>query len=183
MRAVCDSTCVGVLISGDDGRYLMSSHFAWPDGYAPPAGHVSDWVLEPSYPDAARTLVSAQFRTDVKSLEPAGAGGWRGDRCCRPPGPQGAGHQWQIYTATLTSPPDPPRRHAHRTRWFTHADLQRLADRTAQYADGRVSDDEFFTQPGIQPVWVAFLADLAIITMTGTDLAAIDRVARTGGAL
>jgi hypothetical protein len=183
VRAVCDSTSVGVLITGDDGRYLMSAQAAWPDGIAPPAGHVTDWVLEPDYPAAARALVTARLRTDLKSLEPASTGGWRGDRCCRPTGPAGTGHQWQIYTATLTGIPAPPQGRARRTHWLTEARIQRLAYRTARYAHGRISDSEFFTQPGIQPVWVAFLASLGIITMTVTDLAAIDRLARTGDTL
>lgn len=183
MRAVCDHTCAGVLLTGPDGRYLMAARAAWPDGYAPPAGHVFDFDPGGSYPRAIHALAAAQLRASVTGLKETSAGGWRGDRCSRPAGPRGTGHHWRVYTAAVTGTVAPPRAHARRIRWVDARELQELAHRTAQYAHGRVSGSEFFARPGLQPVWVAFLADLGIITMPGPYLAAIDQIARTGGPL
>jgi len=180
-RAGCDNTSVGVLITGDDGRYLMSVRAAWPTGIAPPAGHVFDWDRAGSYPDAARALVAAELRLSVKSLDLAAAGGWQADRCGRPPGLRGAGHEWQIYAATALGTADPPRSRARHSRWLDPSEIQQLAVRTAQYAYGQLTDGQFHARPGIQPAWVTFLADLAIITMAGPALAVIDRLAQAGG--
>lgn len=181
LRAGCDNTMAGVLITAEDGRYLMLSHATWPDGIAPPAAHVRDYDRQGSYPGAVRALVAAQLRVSVRSLEQAAAGGWRDDRCCRPPGAHGRGHDWQVYTATVTGTAKPPRRRSHRPQWLGAGELQQLALRTAGYARGQLTDTQFFARPGIQPVWVAFLAGLGIITMPQEDLAAIDSIARTGG--
>jgi len=172
-RAGCDNTSAGVLITGDDGRYLMSARTAPSPGIAPPAGHVSDWDRADSYPDAARALVAAELRLHLKSLDLADAGGWRAGRCGRPPGPRGAGHQWQIYTVTASGS------RARQPRWLDPAEIQQLAGRTAEYAHGQLTDGQFRARPGIDPAWVAFLAELGIITMTEHDLTAIDRAAQT----
>jgi hypothetical protein len=182
MRAGCDNTTVGVLITGDDGRYLMSVRPVWPAGIAPPAGHVFDWDRAGSYPDAARALVAAELRLSVKTLDQASEG-WRADRCGRPPGPRGTGHDWQVFTATVTGTVNAARRRARTPRWLDAGEIQQLAGRTADYAHGRVSDGQFYARPGIRPVWVAVLAELGIITVTGPDLAVIGRVAESGGLL
>src|SRR2546430_129056 len=102
-----------------------------------------------------------------------GAGGGGG-----PPGSRGAGHRGRVYPATASPTPDRPRR---RARGLDAAEIGQLAGRTAEYAYGRVTDAQFFARPGIQPAWVTFLAGLGIITLAGPDLAAIDRLAQTGG--
>ena len=182
-RAGCDNTAVGVVITGDEGRYLMSVRTAWPAGIAPPAGHVFDWDRAGSYPDAARALVAAELRLPVKSLDLAAAGGWRADRCGRPPSLRGVGHEWQIYTATASGAADPPRSRARQSRWLDPGEIQQLATRTAGYAHGQLTDGQFRARPGIEAAWVAFLAGLGIITLTGHDLAVIDRLAQAGGPL
>jgi hypothetical protein len=182
MRPGCDNTSVGVLVTGEDGRYLMSVRTAWPAGIAPPAGHVFDWDRHGSYPDAARALVAADLRLSVESLELV-TEEWRANQCGRPPGSRGVGHQWQVYTALAFGTPEPPRRRARHSRWLDPAEIEQLAERTAQYAHGRMTDSQFFARPGIQSAWVAFLDGLGIITMAQPDLVVIDRVARTGGPL
>ncbi len=180
-RAGCDNTAVGVLIGGDDGRYLMSARIVLPAGIAPPTGHVFDWDRAGSYPGAARALVAAELRLSVQSLDLAAAGEWRAGRCGRPPGPRGVGHEWQVYTATASGTADPPRSRARQPRWLDPDEIQQLAARTAEYAHGQLTDGQFYARPGIEPAWVAFLAELGIITMAEHDLTAIDRVAQTGG--
>ncbi len=59
------------------------------------------------------------------------------------------------------------------------AEIQKLAARTAECAHGQLTDGQFRARPGIDPAWVAFLAELCIITMTEHDLTAIDRAAQT----
>jgi hypothetical protein len=177
VRPGCDNTSVGVLITGDDGRYLMSIRTDWPAGIAPPAGHVFDWDRHGSYPDAARALVAADLRLSVKALELT-TEVWRADRCGRPPAHAASA------TSSRSIPPSPAARRsrpAAAPAGWTPAEIGQLAGRTAEYAHGRVTDAQFFARPGIQPAWVTFLAGLGIITLAGPDLAVIDRLAQTGG--
>jgi hypothetical protein len=140
---------------------------------------VSDW--DGGYPDAARALAAVALRLPVRSVDLTPAGGWQADRCGRPPGPRGTGHEWLIYTATTSRTADPPRSRARQARWLDPGEIQQLAARTAEYAHGELTDGQFRARPGIEPTWVVFLAELGIITMTMHDLTAIDRAAQTGG--
>jgi hypothetical protein len=60
---------------------------------------------------------------------------------------------------------------------------EQLAARTAAYAHGQLTDGQFHARPGIEPAWVAFLAQLGIITMTEHDLTAINRAAQAARSL
>ena len=60
--------------------------------------------------------------------------------------------------------------------------MQALANRTAAYASGHISDDEFMDQPGIEPVWVLWLDEAGVIEISADDLIRIDMVAAAGGA-
>lgn len=178
MPGRCDNASVGVLITDGDGRYLMFDRNTPPAGCAPCAGHVFD--EHASYTDAARAEVAEELGLRAGHLTPLPAGGWRDNRCNRGPGPLGTGHQWRIYQAEVSGQLNPSPRETRNTRWLTLREIQRLADRTAAHAHGRISAGEFAAAPGIEPVWVAFLADLHLITMDPGDLEAIERVARDG---
>lgn len=178
MPGRCDNASVGVLIEDDQGRYLMFDRNTLPAGCAPCAGHVFDEHV--SYPDAARAEVAEELGLAVEHLTPLPAGGWRDNRCNRGPGPKGTGHQWRIYRAAVSGELNPSPRETRNARWLSLAEIQRLADRTAAHAHGRITAGQFAAAPGIEPVWVRFLADLGVITMGARDLEAIERVACHG---
>jgi ADP-ribose pyrophosphatase YjhB (NUDIX family) len=173
----CDNASVGVLIARD-GRYLMFDRNTFPAGTAPCAGHVFD--EHASYQDAARAEVAEELGLSVESLVRLPAGGWRANRCRRQPGPRGMGHEWQVFGAVVSGEMHPSQRETRNARWLTPAEIQRLADRTALYAWGGLTDQAFTASPGLEPVWAGFLADLALIRLSRADLALIARVAETG---
>ncbi|MEU8199317.1 NUDIX hydrolase [Microbispora amethystogenes] len=175
MTKVCDNASVGVLVTDDHGKWLMFERATFPPGVAPAAGHVFD--DHDGYEDAARAEVAEELGLTVTALELLPVGGWRPNRCRRHPGPRGVGHQWQVYQATVTGDLAPSARETRNVRWLTASDLQTLSDRTAAYAGGRLTDREFAASPGIEPVWVRFLAELGLVRIGGTDLAAIDKAA------
>lgn len=179
MPGGCDNASVGVLITDDRGRYLMFDRNTPPDGCAPCAGHVFD--EHTGYTDAARAEVAEELGLNAGRLTPLPAGGWRHNRCNRGPGPLGTGHRWKIYQAEVSGELNPSPRETRNARWLTLREIQRLADRTAVYAHGRISAGDFAAAPGIEPVWVAFLADLHLITMNPGELEDIEHVARHGG--
>jgi 8-oxo-dGTP pyrophosphatase MutT (NUDIX family) len=174
----CDNASVGILIRDDQGRYLMFDRNTFPAGVAPAAGHVFD--DHPGYPEAAHAEVAEELGLTVVELELAKAGGWRDNRCRRAPGPRGVGHQWQVFTATVTGDLSPSQRETRNVRWLTAQDLQALADRTADHASGWLGTEQFAQHPGIEPVWVRFLVDLGIVTMPDPYLDLIEKLA--GGA-
>ena len=48
-----------------------------------------------------------------------------------------------IYRATVTGTLAPSERETRNARWLTVPQIQALADRTAAYASGQISDQEF----------------------------------------
>ncbi|MFF1767810.1 SHOCT domain-containing protein [Streptomyces sp. NPDC058251] len=70
---------------------------------------------------------------------------------------------------------------AHETknvRWIAPDALQELADRTVAYARGHITDAEFEAAPGIEPVWMQWLANIAAIHISPDDLLRVDHLTR-----
>lgn len=170
----CDNASVGVLIERQ-GRWLLLWRANPPVGIAPVAGHVFD--EHKNYRDAAVAEVEEELGLTVEELRPAGVGGWRPNKCRREPGPKGTGHEWEVFTATVSGELRPSPAEASMARWLSHSQVQLLANRTLLHALGRVGDADFGEYPGIEPVWVEFLASLGVIRMSAFDLEMIARLA------
>lgn len=161
----CCNTSVGVLATrpGDPDRYLFVER-ADGTGWAPVAGHALD--THTSWHAAVREEVMEETGLAVVDLADTGVGGWRPNRCGRGmPGPLGWGHDWRVYRAlvdgTVTLNPAEAVRHV----WWTGDAIQEAAEDT-------------LTRPGIEPVWVQWLIDYGLVTMTAEDAALIDALTR-----
>lgn len=53
-----------------------------------------------------------------------------------------------------------------------------MADRTVAYAQGRIADAEFEAAPGIERVWMQWLANIAAINTSPDDLRRVDQLTR-----
>jgi hypothetical protein len=51
-------------------------------------------------------------------------------------------------------------------QWLSREHLQAKAARTALYLQGRIPEQEWQAEPGLEPVWMEFLAQLHILTQT-----------------
>lgn len=169
----CDNTSVGVLISDGAGRWLVFDRNTPPAGVAPAAGHVDD---HGGWEAAAVAEVREELGLNITSLREI-AHGWRDNACRRSAGGRGTGHSWKIYLAEVTGELAPSQRETRNARWLTTAELQELAGRTAAYAAGGMSAAQFAAAPGIEPVWVRWLADAQVIRVTHADAAATERLA------
>lgn len=168
--SICDHKVAGVIIGNGSGRYLLFDRNTFPAGTAPVAGHVDD---HGSFEDAARAEVREEVGLTVATLDHV-TGGWRANACRRVTGPEGVGHEWQVYRATVTGTLNPSPRETRNARWLTLEDLQALAGQTAWYARGAGSE------LGLEPVWVQWLIDAGLgLTMHPSTLADIDRLAST----
>lgn len=179
----CDNASAGVLIerspSPGHPRWLMTWRANFPHGVAPVAGHVFD--EHKSYEDAAAAEVKEETGLDVTWLHPTGVGGWQPNRCRRKPGKLGTGHQWMVYTASVEGELSPSAREVKKARWLSRPEVQLLANRTVMYARGRICEAEFEDCPGIEPVWVGFLAQLDVIRVPAADMALTSGLAAEGG--
>lgn len=175
----CCGTSVGVLIWSDDRtELLMIERGTLPAGIAPVAGHALD--EHASYEDAARKEVFEEIGLEVTGLTPHAVGGRHPGRCRR----QGStGHTWKLYTATVTGDLDPSRREVAQVGWWDLAEIQHLAERTADHAAGLISAKAFAARPGLEPVWCQWLFELGHVDLPAQDLDAIERLAATPPAL
>ncbi|MEE1823766.1 NUDIX hydrolase [Streptomyces sp. BE20] len=164
----CDNTSVGVFITDHRGRYLMFDRATFPVGAAPAAGHIDD---HGSARDAARAEVEEELGLTV-------TGCWRDNPCRRRPGARGTGHDWTVYRATVVGDLVPSARETKNVRWIPPVALQELVDRTVAYAHGRVTDAEFEAEPGIEPVWVQWLADVAAVHVGPGELRQVEQLTR-----
>ncbi|MFF7526620.1 NUDIX hydrolase [Streptomyces pseudovenezuelae] len=170
----CDNTSVGIVITEHQGRYLMFDRATFPPGTAPVAGHIDN---HGTAEDAARAEVEQELGLTVTGLRNV-TGSWRNNPCRRLPGTRGTGHDWTIYQATVTGDLTPSAREAKNVRWLTPYALQELADRTVAYAQGRLTDAEFKAAPGIELVWMQWLAHISAIHISPDDLLRVDRLSR-----
>lgn len=172
MRA-CDNRVSGVVCGDGAGRVLLIERAKPPAGFAPPAGHVDG---HGGFDAAARTEVWEETGLTVVGLRPL-LRRWRPGVCGSRelPGPSGWGHEWAVYAAEVAGAPvvtDETRSVA----WFGPADVQVLADRTVAFAAGVVPAEDFAAAPGLEPVWLLWLADPAVgvIRVSAADLALVE---------
>jgi 8-oxo-dGTP pyrophosphatase MutT (NUDIX family) len=167
----CDNTSVGVIISDGRQRFLVFDHTTGRAGVAPVSGHVDG---NPSPGQAAYIEVLEEAGLAIASVRLADTG-WRRNSCRRLPGPAGVGHTWWIFTASVRNPDlRPSPRETRNMRWAAKAELRVLAERTAAYARGEITDAGWAAQPGIAPVWVQWLARAGLVTVPPDDLPLID---------
>lgn len=172
VTAVCDNTSVGVIITDDQGRLLMLQRVKPPAGIAPVAGHIDG---HGSPEAAAYAEVAEEVGLTVTSLTLLVPRYGRGNVCRRQHGPEGPGHWWTIFRASVTGDITPGVEEVRNVRWYTPEEVQRLAYRTAAYACGDITPAAFEADPGLEPVWVHFLA--GHFDLSSAYMAKIDRLA------
>lgn len=166
----CDNASVGVIIRNHSGDLLMFERVKPPVGIAPVAGHIDE---HGTAEDAARAEVAEEVGLTVQTLTPV-LSGWRGNRCRRR---GGDGHRWTVFEAQVTGDVTTAADETRDARWYTPAEAQALAARTAAHARGELTVEEFAATPGLEPVWVEFLTDAGLIRTNSADLYFIERLA------
>jgi len=171
----CDHKSVGVIIINQAGRFLLLTRAKPPAGRAPVAGHVDE------HGDFEQAGI-------VESMEEVGlhvdhlthlAQGHLPNICRRPPShATHDGHDWVIYRTYvrdefgLAFSEDETRG----GRWYGADELQELAERTILWATGEVSDADYNENPGLEPVWVYWMAEVGHIHVNRRDLAAVAKI-------
>ena len=154
----CDNKSVGVLITNQKGEVALLKRAYFPVGIAPPAGHVDAF---PSPVVAGVTEVKEEVGLTIPEdkLWITAINGRRVDNACRRTG--GDHHVWWVFETSefegeITPDPD----ETQGAGWYTQAQIRALSERTNSFQKGEVSQAEWEANPGLEPVWVDFLAEL-----------------------
>lgn len=153
---VCNNTSCGMVVKDAKGRYLLIERMNYPKGFACPAGHLEQGE---SFEQAAKRELKeevgleAAFLTELlhkKMQNP-----------CRRPG--GSWHEWKVYGVEAKGNVAIEPSEAKKYVWLTQDEIRQMAERTALYEKGSVSEDEWNARPGLEPAWRDLLRDLGII--------------------
>ncbi|WP_017559883.1 NUDIX hydrolase [Nocardiopsis baichengensis] len=179
----CDLASAGAVVVDSGGAILAAERARPPVGLVPgAAGHVDE---HGDAEQAARAELAEEVGVGPDGPGPRlisldnPVGGWRANRCRRPvPAGRTPGHQWTVYRALVErADAVAAAEEVVSWRWVDAEEAQRLADRTVAWAKGAVTDAEFKTRPGWEPVWLRWLAEYGLVEAGGGDLARVEALA------
>lgn len=150
----CDHTSVGVLV-WKDSKLLLIERRKTPFGFAPPSGHLDG----KSYEEAAKQEVLEEVGLNVVKLKFLHEE--RAEKACRRKG--GNWHNWRIYEAKVTGTVKRSLVETKQVGWYDVKEIKKLASRTKDYRDGKISDGKWEAKPGIESVWYDWFRELQVI--------------------
>lgn len=151
----CDHTSVGMLVWQDD-ELLLIERRKFPFGFAAPAGHVDE---HGSYEDAARAELKEEVGLTAISMKVILEG--RRDNPCRREG--GTWHYWKIYEVEAEGEIERSLDETKQAGWYVKDEIRKLAERAQQYVDGEITEEEWRSKPGLEPIFAEFLKELDVI--------------------
>ncbi|MEK7542805.1 MAG: NUDIX hydrolase [Patescibacteria group bacterium] len=154
--SICDHTSVGILV-WKEGELLLIERMRKPIGFAPPAGHVDS---NPSFEEAAHSELWEEVELIATGLRFLAEG--RKENPCRRW--DGTWHYWKIYEAmvenyNVKASPDETKQYM----WCSKDKLKELAQRTEEYLAKKITDNEWQSKPGLEPVWKEWLTEIGIL--------------------
>ena len=149
---ICDHTSVGMLVWKDD-KLLLIERKKFPFGFAPPAGHVDG---DPSFEVSAKRELKEEVGLEAQNLKLVWEG--RKENTCRRV--DGTWHYWKIYKTTATGDLSSNVEETKQTGWFAKEEIATLSQKTKDYLEGKISEEEWQKSPGIETVWYEFFNDL-----------------------
>lgn len=141
----CDNKSVGMLIWKND-QLLLIERKRFPFGFAPPAGHVDN---HGSFEQAAKDEVEEEVGLKVLEIRLLTEG--RKNNLCRRPG--GNWHHWKIYEVKAEGGIAPSPVETKQVGWFSEEEITKLSHKTEEYLKGQISEKDWQSSPGIEPVW------------------------------
>jgi len=158
MTAICDNKSVGVIIRNEAGGILLIERKKFPYGFAAPAGHVDDF---PTPEACAHVEVEEEVGLKVVKLNLVHEADMNNP--CRREG--GSHHHWWVYEAQVTGSLKASAEETKQAGWYSLEQIALLATKTAAYESGDVSETEWESSPGLEPIWRDFFSQLNIISI------------------
>jgi ADP-ribose pyrophosphatase YjhB (NUDIX family) len=155
MSSPCDNKSVGIIVKNNEGVLLIERK-KFPFGFAAPAGHIDD---HGSFEDAAEAELKEETGLTADSLTLLLEE--RKENKCRREG--GSWHYWKVYEAEVSGNLSLSKSETKQAGWYNYDDLMRLAQKTQNYLNKNISDEEWEREPGLEPVWFEFFKELKIL--------------------
>ncbi len=155
MNKICDHKSVGMLV-WRDGELLLIERAKFPFAFAPPAGHLDG---NESFEEMAKIELFEEVGLVAKSLKLLGEG--RKENPCRRI--DGTWHFWQIFEVEVEGELNRSLSETKQIGWFDVGEIKKLAERTEEYETGKISEDDWKKNPGLEKVWCEWLKELKII--------------------
>jgi 8-oxo-dGTP pyrophosphatase MutT (NUDIX family) len=156
----CDNTSVGVIIRNSEGQFALLRRAHFPVGIAPVAGHIDS---HGSPEQAALDEAEEELGVSPLTIKKTAIYDRRVENKCRRP--NGSYHVWYVYDAntagTLLKPSADETKGA---AWYDVGQLEALAARTRSFQAGKISEEDWATNPGLEEVWLAFMEELGYIS-------------------
>ena len=155
MNKICDHKSVGMLV-WKDGKLLLIERMKFPFAWAPPAGHLDG---NESFEEMAKIELFEETGLSTKALKLIDSG--RKENPCRRI--DGTWHFWQIFEVETEGEINRSLSETKQIGWFGIDEIKKLAERTEEYEAGKISEDDWKKNPGLEKVWQQWLSELKIV--------------------
>lgn len=152
---VCDHRCVGMLV-WKNGKLLLIERKRFPFGFAPPAGHLDQ---DNSFEKAAKRELKEEVGLEATSLKLV-LDAKKNNICRRV---DGNWHHWKIYEVKATGNIKRSPVETKQIGWYSPDEIKTLAKITAGYLKGKITEEKWQQEPGIETVWYDWFKKLKII--------------------
>lgn len=151
---VCDHTSVGMLV-WRNGKLLLIQKMRFPFAFAAPAGHCDGMDFE----IAAKTELEEEVGLISKEVKLVIEG--RRENPCRRE--DGSWHYWKIYNIKADGEVNRSESETQQYIWADEGILKSLAQKTENYRAGKISEESWLQNPGLEIVWYDWMKELKII--------------------
>ena len=155
MPKICDHTSVGMFVWKND-KLLLIERAKFPFGFAVPAGHVDG---DKTFEDSAIRELKEEVGLNAENLELVIEK--RKENPCRRE--DGTWHYWKIYKVVTTGDIERSKDETKKAGWYTKEQIKKLADRTEEYNNKKITEDDWNKNPGLEPVMYEWFKELKII--------------------
>lgn len=155
MAKICDHTSVGMIVS-KESKILLIERANFPKGFACPAGHVDG---DESYELSATRELKEEVGLDAESLELLIDK--RKDNPCKREG--GSWHHWKVYKTEALGEIQRSLDETKKAGWYGLDEIKKLGARTEEYVAGKISEEDWDKNPGLEPIWFDWFKELKII--------------------
>lgn len=142
---ICDNKSVGMIIKRN-GKILLLERMKPPYGFTFPAGHVDD---HGSFEQAAIDETMEETGLHITKLTPIFEG--KLENQCRRTG--GTWHDWKIYNVETEGEINFSREESKKAGWYSMEEIKELVNKTKEYLDGEITDEQWIKDPGMEPLF------------------------------
>ncbi|HAR99894.1 MAG: NUDIX hydrolase [Candidatus Moranbacteria bacterium GW2011_GWC2_37_73] len=152
---ICDHKSVGMIVRNDE-KILLIERMKPPYAFALPAGHIDG---HESFEEMAKIELFEETGLVAKSLKLLIEG--RKENPCRRI--NGNWHYWKIFEVEAEGEVERSLFETKQIKWVNMDEMKNIALRTEDYRAGKISEEKWKKNPGLEPVWHDWMKELKII--------------------